>query len=103
MKLGDRVQSNDTVPFFGTVKFVGDVRLANGSLKPFVGVEWDVAGKGKYDGTYEGVRYFEQSADADAAGESRCSFIKRRLLAPAVTLDGAIVERYMGSMCFPRK
>lgn len=42
-------------PHRGTVRYVGEVPSTRGI---WLGVEWDDAGRGKHDGTHDGVRYF---------------------------------------------
>eukprot|EP00960_Hanusia_phi_P031375 749263-Hanusia_phi.AAC.10 len=55
-QVGDRVQSQDG--FRATVRYVGSVTGATPE-DGWVGLEWDVEGRGKHDGTYKGARYFE--------------------------------------------
>lgn len=52
-KIGDRLSYDGVLC---TVRFIGSVEGTKGS---WLGVEWDDPTRGKHDGQYKGVRYFE--------------------------------------------
>ena len=39
-----------------TVRYLGSVQSTKGE---WLGVEWDDAGRGKHDGSHDGIKYFE--------------------------------------------
>lgn len=51
--LGQRVEYQG---FHGTVHFVGELTGQNGI---WLGIEWDDPNRGKHDGSYNGVSYFQ--------------------------------------------
>ncbi|VDN14194.1 unnamed protein product [Dibothriocephalus latus] len=57
----------------GTIKYVGT--LAN-SPATWIGVDWDNADRGRHNGSYKGVKYF------DAHGPTSASFVKCVKLTP---------------------
>ncbi len=67
-----------------TVRFCGDVAGTDGA---WVGVEFDALGRGKHDGTHEGVRYF---ACAPGVG----AFVRPHKLRPPTTLLQALRTKY---------
>ena len=72
-----------------TVRYVGPVAGTAGS---WVGVEFDAPGRGKHDGTHDGVRYFECSAPA---GANCAAFVRaHKLRSGGVTLLEALLAKY---------
>ena len=51
--IGCRVDSEGQI---GTVKYFGTVGTTHGH---WLGIDWDDPTRGKHNGTYEGVKYFE--------------------------------------------
>jgi len=41
----------------GTVRYDGDI--AGAGTGRWLGVEWDDSGRGKHDGTHQGINYFQ--------------------------------------------
>ena len=71
-----------------TVRYVGPVTGTDGD---WVGVEFDAPGRGKHDGSHNGVRYF---ACAPGAGAAAASFVRPHKLSAGVTLLEALVAKY---------
>ena len=82
--LGDRVQV-EPAGDVATVRFMGAVEGTDGA---WVGVEFDASGRGKHDGTHEGVRYF--SCLVPGAG----AFVRPHKLRPGVSLLHALRTKY---------
>jgi hypothetical protein len=83
--VGDRVQSRDD--FRATVMYVGAVAGASPE-DGWVGLEWDVAGRGKHNGFVKGVQYF---TCPDGCG----SFVRPdTVIQPSVSFQEAFIERY---------
>ncbi|KRX90372.1 Tubulin-specific chaperone E [Trichinella pseudospiralis] len=63
----------------GVVKFCGRIGLLDGE---WLGIDWDERSRGKHDGTYQNVRYFETSAPQSGSFmrpdtvEYGCSFVE---------------------------
>lgn len=90
-----------------TIRFLGQVHGQDGE---WVGLEWDDPSRGKHDGMYDGVRYFE--CQRNTASHGRCeednthagpgSLIRlRKLIQNAetgISLEKAIDERYKYSV-----
>lgn len=51
--VGSRIDSSGSK---GTVKYVGKV---SGAEDTWLGIDWDDPGRGKHNGTYNGIQYFE--------------------------------------------
>ena len=83
--VGDRVQSRDD--YRATVMYVGAVAGASPE-DGWVGLQWDVAGRGKHNGFVKGVQYF---TCPDGCG----SFVRPdTVIQPSVSFQEAFVERY---------
>lgn len=54
LEIGDRLSYNGELC---TVRFIGDIPAWPNDVA--LGVEWDNLEKGKHDGSYKGIRYFE--------------------------------------------
>ncbi|KAF4547850.1 CAP-Gly domain-containing protein 2 [Elsinoe fawcettii] len=80
-----------------TVRYVGTVR---GKPGKFLGVEWDLAGRGKHDGSLEGNRYFTCRSRSDKCA----SFLKYDITANLPqTVHTAIERKYAsGEIDFAR-
>ncbi|KAL7293924.1 hypothetical protein TKK_0012654 [Trichogramma kaykai] len=52
-RVGDRIESDG---YIGTVKYVGAVGVTPGE---WLGIDWDDHTRGKHNGIYEGIKYFE--------------------------------------------
>ena len=89
---GQRVVDKDG--FRATVKYVGPVASSRNPDAVFAGVEWDLASRGKGDGSVlsaadgSAVRYFQ------AATPTGASFVRPDLLSPGQPCDAALDERY---------
>ncbi|XP_062502907.1 tubulin-specific chaperone E-like isoform X2 [Corticium candelabrum] len=70
---------------FGTVKFVGEIQS---KLGKWIGVEWDDPTRGKHNGSYNGVRYFQSS---HASGGS---FVRANKVNLGRTVREAVIRRY---------
>ncbi|VDL91177.1 unnamed protein product [Schistocephalus solidus] len=70
----------------GTIKYVGT--LAN-SPAVWIGVDWDSPDRGRHNGSYKGVKYF------DAHGPTSASFVKPDKLTLGTSLEEALVTRYV--------
>ncbi|KRZ25423.1 Tubulin-specific chaperone E [Trichinella pseudospiralis] len=76
MVIGCRVRHRDAR---GVVKFCGRIGLLDGE---WLGIDWDERSRGKHDGTYQNVRYFETSAPQSGSFmrpdtvEYGCSFVE---------------------------
>lgn len=75
----------------GTVRYIGTVQGRGESV--WVGVEWDRAGRGKHDGTVEGVKYFECEM-------GRGSLVKGRRIGDGGrrSVMQAVRKRYLGDV-----
>ncbi|CAH8467430.1 unnamed protein product [Schistosoma rodhaini] len=73
---------------FGTICYVGGLPKTNG---PWLGVDWDDWSRGRHDGTYDGVRYFQ------AKGPTSGSFVRPSKVSLGTSLEEALVYRY--SVC----
>ncbi|KAG6463920.1 hypothetical protein O3G_MSEX014154 [Manduca sexta] len=80
--IGSRVKCNDD---FATVKYIGEVQGYKGI---WYGVEWDDTGRGKHDGSLDGVQYFK--ASKPGAG----SFVRPNKISPYKTCADAIRKYY---------
>ena len=93
MELNSRVQDKDG--FRGFVRYIGSVASSKSVEAIYCGVEWDIASRGKGDGSVTSlidgqiVRYFSVSQSGATA-----SFVKPELLNCGVPLDIALDERY---------
>lgn len=88
--VGQRVSHKDG--YFGTVRYVGPVATSKTPDAIYIGVEWDVIGCGKNDGsvtTSDGQvhRYFTCASDAG-------SFCKAKLLLPGQDMRAALEAKY---------
>ncbi|CAH8461333.1 unnamed protein product [Schistosoma margrebowiei] len=70
---------------FGTICYVGELPRSNGS---WLGVDWDDQSRGRHDGTYDGVRYFQ--AKCPTSG----SFVRPSKVSLGTSLEEALVYRY---------
>ncbi|KAI8067376.1 hypothetical protein BDF21DRAFT_454745 [Thamnidium elegans] len=61
LRIGQRV-SIPSLSVFGTVRFYGETKFTNGGN--WVGIELDIKGTGKNDGSIQGVRYFSCAPDS---------------------------------------
>lgn len=77
---------------YGTVRYAGPVEGTRGE---WLGVEWDLDGRGKHDGLHAGRRYFECSRP----GSDVASFIRPDGVGVGrgVSLIAALNEKYVGS------
>ena len=100
--VGSRVRDAKDASGVGSIRYIGAVEGAQGE---WIGVEWDDAGRGKTNGTQNGVRYFTtrrklKREDGDEAEvdeeelETSGSFVRARRLAPRTNLVSAVRERY---------
>lgn len=89
IKVGDRVESDG---HYATVRFIGKLPQADPSSKGsdvlWIGVEWDESSRGKHDGSFKGVRYFETSHPT--AG----SFLRPEKCNTGVSYMEALSSRY---------
>ncbi|XP_014259929.1 tubulin-specific chaperone E [Cimex lectularius] len=84
VKVGSRIQVGDQR---GTVLFVGPVPPTKGL---WLGIDWDDPRRGKHDGVYDGVRYFQ------ARYSTSGSLIRQEKVQQGQTIIQAIEERYGG-------
>ncbi|XP_033635093.1 tubulin-specific chaperone E-like [Asterias rubens] len=70
----------------GTVRYVGDVPPTKGK---WLGVEWDNPGRGKHDGSRDGVQYFQCSSPTGG------SFIRPKKADFGTDFYSALQERYV--------
>ncbi|KAK4472270.1 hypothetical protein MN116_003538 [Schistosoma mekongi] len=70
---------------FGTICYVGELPSSKG---PWLGINWDNESRGRHDGTYNGVRYFQ--ANSPTSG----SFVKPSKVSLGTSLEEALVYRY---------
>ncbi|CAH8450119.1 unnamed protein product [Heterobilharzia americana] len=80
--IGRRVVHKES---FGTICYVGE--LPN-SKDFWLGVNWDDASRGRHDGTYNGVRYFQTKNPTSG------SFVKPSKVSLGTSLEEALVYRY---------
>lgn len=80
--LGQRV---DYHGYRGTIRFVGEIEHQPGT---WVGVEWDDPGRGKHDGSHNGVNYFKTSHPTSG------SFVRPAKLNFGISCVEAIRQRY---------
>lgn len=85
LTIGDRIQVGDSR---GTVLYVGTVPPTKGV---WLGIDWDDPLRGKHDGTYDGVRYFQ------ARYETSGSLVRLEKVLEGQSIISAIQERYGGS------
>jgi hypothetical protein len=88
IKVGDRLESDG---HYATVRYVGKLPLADSSRVGdvvWIGVEWDESSRGKHDGSFKGVRYFETSHPT--AG----SFLRLEKCNAGVSYMEALFSRY---------
>lgn len=90
--IGQRVADKENVEIKGTVRYIGPVCISKDQDQSFIGVEWDLEGRGKYDGSVTDsdgnvIRYF-------ACGEKMGSFVKPKMLETGKTLIQALQDRY---------
>jgi len=91
--LSSRVEDKDG--FRGFVRYIGAVASSKSAEAIYCGVEWDIASRGKGDGSVvsladgQTVRYFSVSQPGATA-----SFVKPELLQSGVPMDVALDERY---------
>ncbi len=86
--LGARVQVDSAQGARGCVRYIGPVHSeSEKSGKIWVGVEWDEIGRGKHDGTLDGVRYFSCSP-------LQGSFVHPARLMMGVTVKTALQSKY---------
>ncbi|CAH8454806.1 unnamed protein product [Schistosoma turkestanicum] len=70
---------------FGTICYVGHLPKSSGL---WLGIDWDDQSRGRHDGTYNGVRYFQ--AKSPTSG----SFIRPSKVSLGTSLEEALVYRY---------
>eukprot|EP01112_Ceratiomyxa_fruticulosa_P005277 TRINITY_DN1588_c0_g1_i1.p2 TRINITY_DN1588_c0_g1~~TRINITY_DN1588_c0_g1_i1.p2 ORF type:complete len:561 (-),score=116.57 TRINITY_DN1588_c0_g1_i1:2612-4294(-) len=85
-KVGSRFESDGS---YGTVKFVGTLQGFKPEGTVWVGVEWDDIKRGKHDGVYQGIKYFECEKKPNAG-----SFLKPEKVSQGVSLLAAVEEKY---------
>ena len=90
LRVGARVSVGRNI---ATVRYVGPIRGRN---EEWVGFEWDDPGRGKHDGSHEGVRYFTCVYHPNAG-----SFVRLTKLLEAAdsislgcSLESAIYDKY---------
>lgn len=90
LRVGARVSVGRNI---ATVRYVGPIRGRN---EEWVGFEWDDPGRGKHDGSHEGVRYFTCAYHPNAG-----SFVRLTKLLEAAdsislgcSLENAIYAKY---------
>ena len=88
-EMDDRVR--DEEGYYGSVKYIGPVCTAKNQFFNYVGVEWDVAGRGKHDGAVKTEQGYERYFDCEMGYGS---FVKPNKLTLATTFLGAMRERY---------
>jgi hypothetical protein len=87
MQVGERLVVNDKDGAHScTVRYIGTV---DGKEGTWVGVEWDVASRGKNDGTVSGKRYFACLHNKIAG-----SLIRYEKIKPGISLVQAVSQRY---------
>ena len=87
--VGQRVQVDDPRGPKASVRFIGPLHTHSASL-PFVGLQWDDAGRGKHDGTHAGRVYF-------TAPPGSASFVRHERLLPGRDFAAAVRDRYAAS------
>lgn len=91
-RLCQLVSNSTTAVRYGTVRYIGPVEGTSGT---WLGVEWDLDGKGKHDGSHGGERYFSCSRPGPIA-----SFIRGEggsLNVGGVTFLEALSEKYVAN------
>ena len=83
--LGARVEVGG---YRATVRYRGSVPPTAGE---WLGVEWDRPGRGKHDGSHNGVNYFSPVA---TEGSNNCSFLRPEKVDWGVGLMTAVEARY---------
>ena len=76
----DRVR--DAEGYYGHVRYVGPVCTAKNPYFNYVGVEWDVAGRGKHDGAVKTEQGYERYFDCEMG---KGSFVKPNKLVRCTT------------------
>nr|CAH8831114.1 unnamed protein product [Trichobilharzia regenti] len=71
--------------YFGTICYVG--QLPN-SKDIWLGIDWDDSSRGRHDGSYNGIRYFQSKSPTSG------SFVKPSKLSLGTSLEEALVYRY---------
>lgn len=84
-RISIRNKSSDEVSL-GTIRFVGSLSGKEGT---WVGVEWDDPHRGKHDGSFDGIRYFQCQYEPASA-----SFLNANKVHRGSTLTDAFRERY---------
>lgn len=82
IQLGQRIECGGS---YGTVKYIGEVPPTKGI---WLGIDWDEPNRGKHDGMYNDVRYFE------ARFPQSGSFIRPAKANFGISCPAAIRERY---------
>ncbi|RWS31751.1 tubulin-specific chaperone E-like protein [Leptotrombidium deliense] len=80
--INSRVECDDV---YGTVKYVGSV---TGTSGVWIGVDWDSSERGKHDGSYKDIRYF------NASKPNSGSFIRATKLNFGKSFFEALIDRY---------
>ncbi len=88
-ELYDRVR--DAEGYYGQVQYIGPVCTAKNPYFNYVGVEWDVAGRGKHDGAVKTERGYERYFDCEMG---KGSFVKPNKLIQCETFLNAMRNRY---------
>jgi len=88
-ELYDRVR--DAEGFYGQVQYIGPVCTAKNPHYNYVGVEWDVLGRGKHDGAVKTDRGYERYFDCEMG---KGSFVKPNKLVLCDTFLNAMRSRY---------
>lgn len=90
IKVGSRFQADDCKGSKGFVRYVGPLNT-KGKTVNYVGVEWDVVGRGTHDGVFEGHRYF-------TCPMGQGSFIHPQRLNVGIALTAAVRDRYQSTL-----
>ncbi|VDP88378.1 unnamed protein product [Echinostoma caproni] len=81
--VGCRVVHED---HFGTICYAGDLPKSKG---PWLGIDWDNPARGRHNGVYSGVRYFETKTDTSG------SFVRPDKVSLGTSIEEALVYRYV--------
>lgn len=78
----------------GTIRFLGKlIGNAKAGDSLWLGIEWDEQGKGKHNGTVDGIVYFKPEFHPDSPDS--CSFIRYgKIKVGGVSFEEAILQRY---------
>lgn len=89
LRIGERISvgvKSSSEVHHGTIRFVGTLSRKEGV---WAGVEWDDATRGKHDGSFEGIKYFDCLNAPPSA-----SFVKASKIRRGVSLADAFFDRY---------